>query len=209
MRRMGKKKKKNVVATLSEVARQLEISTRTVESWRRRPNPLPGGQGAYDIDEIREWMVCEGLQRKEEPDFASDIGEDGDEPTAKKFQKLQFELEKAKTRKEKALAAQHEIKAKLIDPEFVSSLEVNQFFGEFFAELRRNLLAIPVDMCAAYPTSYRAAVQKDLTNRAELFLNQMGDFVDRFNQAHQPANALDTQNIDDQHDPTGSGAEHV
>lgn len=204
---MGRKKKKNIVATLHEVARQLEISTRTVESWRRRPNPLPGRQGAYDIDEIRDWMICEGLQRKE-PDFPEDE-DDADEPTAKKFQRLQFELEKAKARKEKALAAQHEIKAKLIDPEFVSSLEVNQFFGEFFAELRRNLLAIPVDMCAAYPTSYRAAVQKDLTNRLELFLNQMGDFVDKFNQAHQPANALDTENIDDQHDPAGSGEEHV
>ena len=206
---MGRKKKKNVVATLGEVARQLEISTRTVESWRRRPNPMPGRQGAYDIDEIREWMICEGLQREREPDFSEDQDDGGDEPTAKKFQKLQFELEKAKTRKEKALAAQHEIKAKLIDPEFVAALEVNQFFGEFFAELRRNLLAIPVDMCAAFPTSYRATVQKDLTNRLELFLNQMGDFVDKFNQAHQTANALDSQTIDDQYDPAGSAAEHV
>ncbi len=206
---MGRKKKKNVVATLGEVARHLEISTRTVESWRRRPNPMPGRQGAYDIEEIREWIICEGLQR--EPDFPGDSDDEGggDEPTAKKFQKLQFELEKAKTRKEKALAAQHEIKAKLIDPEFVSSLEVNQFFGEFFADLRRNLLAIPVDMCAAYPNNYRAAVQKDLTNRLELFLNQMGDFVDRFNQAHQTPNGLDSQTINDQYDPPGSAAEHV
>lgn len=138
---------------------------------------MPGKPGNFDIDEIREWMICEKLDRKPQ--------EDDDSPTAEKFQKLQYQLEKAKTRKEKALAVQHEIKARLIDPKFVSSLEVNQFFSEFFTELRRNLVAIPVDMCASYPASYRQSVQQDLLNRLELFLNQMADFVDKFNAEHQ------------------------
>lgn len=161
-------------ATVDQVAAHYNVGRRTVFEWKnaRPPMPshdVPGKPSVYYQDEIDAWLE---LRKKKKP---------VDENEAAKQRRLQLEELEAKVRKENALADQHEVKAKALDPVFVSALQVNQFLATFFAELRKNVRAIPSEMCASYPKEFRDIVKQDLSDRHELLLNQMGDWVEEFN----------------------------
>lgn len=176
-----------VFPTLIDVARHYGVTRKCVNDWTNEANPMPGVKPNFRKSEIDQWLQSRpgAMKRKLKSEPSTGSGNE--------IAELQLKTERAKARKETALADQHEIKVKLIDPRFVSAVEVNQLFSEFFIELRKNTTAIPVDMCAAYPASIRVDLQKDLSQRLNLLLNQMGDFVERFNRTRKVMNALDTE----------------
>jgi predicted DNA-binding transcriptional regulator AlpA len=158
-----------IFRNVMEICHYFGVSRRAVYDWINGPgSPRRNEDGSFNKQEFIEWYAARKDARKL-------VATTGDEDKG-----IDEQLSLAKLRKENALASIHEIKAKLLDPEFISTMEANQFLTTFFGELRRNFLSLPVDMCASYPLSYREVVQEDLRARVEMVLNQMADWILEF-----------------------------
>ncbi len=159
-----------ILQTQTDLAKYLGVHRKTVTEWMNSHNPPPKHKDYFVVAEIDEW-------------YATKMRKPAHDENAKARFNLDFEKEKAKLRKEQALALQYEFKAAQLNPDFVPVVEVNQFLTSFFTELRRNALAIPPEMCATYPPEVRELVQADLQARLEMLLNYAADWVENWERA--------------------------
>lgn len=52
-----RKSEKHIATTLSEVAEFFGMSLSGVYHWRTEAEPMPGGEGKYDLSEIAQWRL--------------------------------------------------------------------------------------------------------------------------------------------------------
>ena len=129
---------------------------------------MPGERGRYDTAKIQSWY---------EKEFPTRNGTKSEKADDGAVSSLNMRLKEAQIAKEEAAAVLARHKARAQSAEYISVTEVNEFVAEFFAADRRNLLRIPVEFAAGYPRDIRSQIEEELTQRLELHLIQMRDFV--------------------------------
>lgn len=183
--------KSSVVSSQKAVANHFDVSTRTVNDWLNRPDPMPGKKGSYDLVAIEKWRADNFAKGKDQqfveaPDAAA---VESKETKSKKKNSGGESLSQTylieKIRKERALADQNEIKATRMDEEYIPISDLLQWVTAFLTLQRKLLTAMPVEMFADAPDNMRKIYQPDLKARIDIYLNQMGDWVERVEDLRQ------------------------
>jgi len=160
---------KKVVETYRELAEIFGVEVSTIEKWRT--SGMPGKKGEYNVDQIRNWVVINGKGRRSYQDRADhEISEEAVRAAA---------IEKI----EKARKLGHEAnilarKDRIEEGGLCLTTDVNRFLTRFLTHARLLFDRLVVDFSAGYGHEMEADLREDLGNRRDLYLNQLGDWIE-------------------------------
>lgn len=154
------------VETQMEVASALGVNRHTVKEWLQQGAPRKTSSG-YDVVAIKEWRA---LHKREAEQPELEISND-------EFAKR---LLMAKLRRAEGEALRAESEGKIKDHEAKKTTEdivhlddVERFLSQLFAEARRILLRIPMEMKNGYPEEMRQPLADDLEGRLSIALRTL------------------------------------
>lgn len=124
-----------VVRTLAEVAEFFSVATQTAKQWRTETPPMPGEEGAWDLQEIVKWRH--------------------DRATAgtSRFAKAQQELERGQVKLEKEKLELQLLQSSVLDRE-----EVEEWASVVLAETRELITQLPGAVSSVCNTQDRDGV---------------------------------------------------
>ena len=127
---MAKPKQSRIVRDLTrdDIAALLDVHVESVGRYDRdgAPHERRGNRNFYNEDEYRAWMASKGLTGKE--------GRPNEDDSP--------DLEKARLRKENALAAKYELQVKREKGELVPTEEVRRWIGEHVTTAKNKLIGL-------------------------------------------------------------------
>ena len=155
-----------IVKSLREVAERCCVSVDTVNEWRKRG--MPGNPGSWDLTEIANWRSEKIVAKKATINTKQEGLAEERIKSDLRLKKVRAEREEAKLRKELG--------------DLIDRHDVDQFFSEFFTELRRQSQRIPQEMCLGYPADIKDSLQEDIKSRIEMLLNSMATWAERISE---------------------------
>ena len=163
------------VSTQQAVATAIGVDRHTVKQWLGEGAPGKTSKG-YDIAAIAEWRDLN--KRKYGDDWRDIEGISEDEYKAR--------MSIARLRKAEGEALKYESEARIKEHEAQKTTEdvvhlddVERFMAGVFAETRRLLNRLPMEMKNGYPEEIRDALAQDLESRLSIVLRTMSGYCRR------------------------------
>lgn len=161
------------VKTQREVASALGVNRHTVKEWLAEG--APGlVDGTYSIDAIRQWREVHKKGSE-----TSDIGGITRQAFDQRMLAAKLDKIESEARIKAAEARIKEFEAKRKTDTIVHLDDVERFLSLMFAETRRVLSKIPIEMKMGYPEAMRDALADDLESRHNMALRTMSGYCRR------------------------------
>lgn len=138
-------------ATLGDVAGFFGVELPTVKQWRCGPNPMPGNEGAWPLDEIARWRVAKAQALVRDPGLLSELEKEN--------------LELANLR--------HRIKLRKEAGELVDRAAAKATIAQMFHRIRGRLQAMPEELASGMPGDLRNRLLVEIQDRMRLLLREM------------------------------------
>ncbi len=145
--------------TASEIAQLRNVHVVTVRQWTRDGCPCTkrGGLNYYDPAAVATWLSTRGKTGK--------VGRPATKTSAG--------LDKAKLRKENALADQHELKVQKLRRDLVPAEEVRKHWGEISVSIRSSFAQLGATIAPGLEGLPAADIQKVIDSRVSSILDSL------------------------------------
>jgi phage terminase Nu1 subunit (DNA packaging protein) len=145
-----------------DVADALDVRIQTVHDWAKRGCPHTPGRGRnparYDLAEVASWMKDNKLTGRQGRPAESEDSPD---------------LEKARLRKENALASKYELQVARERRTLVPTDEIKELFMEVVSRAKSQMSGLPADVAGACVGLDAGDIQVLLESRVTQILNDL------------------------------------
>lgn len=139
--------------TLGEVAEFFGMQLQTVKEWRTGPQPMPGEEGKWPLNEIVQWR-----EAKMRPGLRSEQDE---------------KRQAAEVRLKEIQARRAELKYRKEQGELVERSAVASVLARICTEIRTRLEAIPPEVGTTAPPDLRREIVRDVANKVAMALRKL------------------------------------
>lgn len=133
-----RKSEKHIATTLSEVAEFFGMSLSGIYHWRTEAEPMPGGEGKYDLSEIAQWRL-------------NRTGGNG----------LREEKDRADIRLKTVQAQQKELDLEIQKGNLLERSAVELWASQVLIDTREMLMTLPETLATSTPPEIREFIRSE------------------------------------------------